>query len=69
LQSANRRSLDARLASFGGAPWLRVVDLGSNSRLAADRTLRIDDWNYSSSGIALIANEIASALLSLIENS
>src|SRR5207245_2865596 len=33
LQSANRRALDARLASFGGAPWLRLVDLGSNSRL------------------------------------
>ncbi len=68
-QAANRRALDTRLASLGGAPWLRVVDLGSDPRLAADRALRIDDWNYSSSGITVIASEIASALLSLIAKS
>jgi hypothetical protein len=66
-QAANARALNARLAAPAGAtPWLRVVDLGGDSRLAADPTLRIDGWNYASAGVALVANTIAPALLSLI---
>jgi hypothetical protein len=68
-QKVNRRALDARLAVHGGAPWLRVVDLDHDPQLASDRTLRIDDWNYASTGIALIANRIAPALLNLIPQS
>jgi hypothetical protein len=66
-QAANHRALDTRLAAPAGVPpWLRVVDLGGDSRLAADPTLRIDGWDYASAGIALVASRIAPALLSLI---
>ena len=66
-QAANRRAFEARLAAPpGDAPWLRVVDLRDDSRLAADLTLRIDDWNYASAGVALVASRIAPALLSLM---
>jgi hypothetical protein len=69
-QAANRRALDGDLAPAAGAePWLRVVDLGIDARLAADVTLRIDDWNYASAGVALVANRIAPALVSLISPS
>jgi hypothetical protein len=65
-QQANRAALDARLASFSGATWLRIVDLGAEPGLASEPALRIDGWNYSSDGIARAANAIAPALLSLI---
>ena len=49
-QAANRRALDARLA----APT------------SAAAWLRIDDWNYASAGVALVASRIAPALVSLM---
>jgi hypothetical protein len=68
-QLANRNALDARLASLARAGWLRVVDLGAQPRLATDPAMRIDGWNYSSSGIALIADAVADALVSLVPRS
>jgi hypothetical protein len=69
-QAANRRALDVRLATPAGvAPWLRVVDLAGDSRLAGDLTLRLDGWNYASAGVGLVASRIAPALLSLIPKS
>jgi hypothetical protein len=68
-QQANRAALDARLASLRGASWLRIVDLGAEPQLVSDPSMRIDGWNYSSSGVTVVANIIAPALLSLITQS
>lgn len=67
-QQANRAGLDTRLAALAGAPWLRIVDLGAERALVSDPSMRLDSWNYSSSGIARVANLIAPALLSLISH-
>ena len=69
-QAGNLRALKNRLdGALGSAPWLRIVDLGGESALSADQALRLDGWNYASAGIALVANRIAPALLSLIGQS
>jgi hypothetical protein len=49
----------------GAAAWFRFVDLGAEPALY-DEALRVDGWNYASAGIALVANRIAPALLSLM---
>lgn len=65
-QTRNRRALTARLqVEAGSAPWLRVVDLGTEPALR-DAALRVDGWNYGSDGLSLVANRIAPALLNLI---
>ncbi len=69
-QAGNLRALKARLdGTLGSAPWLRFVDLGGEAALSVDGELRLDGWNYASAGIALVANRIAPALLSLIAKS
>jgi hypothetical protein len=68
-QQANRAALTSRLAPLGGASWLRIVDLGADRELVSEPSMRVDGWNYSSSGVARVANVIAPALLSLITGS
>src|SRR5262249_20811458 len=68
-QTATRRALDMGLASGVRADWLRLVDLGAEPRLVTDPAMRIDGWNYSSSGIALAAGRIAEALVNLVSRS
>jgi len=65
-QHANRAALAVRMAALGAPPWLRLVDLGGRPELVSDPMMRIDGWNYSSSGIALVANTVAPAILSLL---
>lgn len=68
-QVRNLRDLKIRMENeWGSAPWIRFVDLGAEPALT-DPALRLDGWNYASAGVAVVADTIAPALLSLIATS
>jgi hypothetical protein len=67
-QARNLRALRLRLNGENAAPWLQVVDLGTEAELS-DHALRLDGWNYSAAGIAAVAARIAPALLTFIVKS
>ena len=52
--------------AFGSPPWLRIVDLDGDERLL-DPAWRVDGWDYGSGAVALVAERLASALLSLVQ--
>jgi hypothetical protein len=65
-QIARSRAVRAPLANLAAAsPWLRLVELGTHPELI-DPSWRVDEWNYGSAGITLVAESIASPLVSLI---
>ena len=65
-QIGNLRTLEMRMdGTIGSAPWIQFVDLGARTELHGN-ALRLDGWNYGGAGIALVAEQLAPALLSLI---
>jgi hypothetical protein len=66
LQAANLAALRPRMqAMLAATPALRFVDLSSEPALA-DRSQRLDDWNYGGDAVAVAAKAMTPAVLELI---
>jgi hypothetical protein len=65
LQSRNHDALAVALRPLARERWLRIVDLNDVPSLR-DPRLRVDGWNYSAAGLAVVADRISAALLTVI---